>query len=72
MNLKMKQILRKTLLALLGGVMSSAAWADGDVTTIGATDYTDDGWVHYSAPYTIGADQTLHLEFVNHHPTKEQ
>lgn len=72
MNLKMKQILRKTLLALLGGVMSTAAWADGDVTTIGATDYTDDGWVHYSAPYTIGADQTLHLEFVNHHATNEQ
>ena len=68
----MKQILRKTLLALLGGVMSTAAWADGDVTTIGATDYTDDGWVHYSAPYTIGADQTLHLEFVNHHATNEQ
>ena len=67
----MKQILRKTLLLLFGGLfMSSAAWAD--VTTVGATDFTDNSWVHYSDPYTIGADQTLHLEFVNHHATNAE
>lgn len=48
--------------------MSSAAWAD--VTTVGSID--DNGWVHYSAPYTIGANQTLHLEFVNHHATNDE
>ena len=31
MNLKMKQILRKTLLVLVAGVMSTAAWADDDL-----------------------------------------
>ena len=47
--------------------MCNAAWADE--TTIGATNFTDNGWVSYSDPYTIGANQTLHLEFVNHHAT---
>ncbi len=65
----MKQIFRKTFLLLFGGLfVTSAAWAD--VTTVGSID--DNGWVHYSAPYTIGADQTLHLEFVNHHATNTQ
>lgn len=48
--------------------MCNAAWAD--VTTVGTID--DNGWVHYSDPYTIGANQTLHLEFVNHHATNAQ
>ena len=56
----MKQILLKTLLVLLGGVMSTAAWAD---ITIGAT---NKGWNvagSYTSAYTISSNQTLTLTF---------
>lgn len=56
----MKQIFRKTLLALIGGVMCNAAWAD---ETIGAT---DKGWADagsYSSAYTISSNKTLTLTF---------
>ena len=61
----MKQILRKTLLLLFGGVMSTAAWADGDVTTIGKTDCTSNDWEE-NQYYALKANETLHVEFVNH------
>lgn len=56
----MKQIFRKAILALIGGVMCNAAWAD---ETIGAT---DKGWADagsYSSAYTISSNKTLTLTF---------
>ena len=56
----MKQIFRKAFLALIGGVMCNAAWAD---ETIGAT---DKGWADagsYSSAYTISSNKTLTLTF---------
>ena len=62
----MKQKLLNLLLltvALVAG--SSGAWAKTG-TTVGNTDFTSGWWEAFSPYYTIKADQTLHLEFVNH------
>jgi len=65
----MKQLIRKTLLVLLGGVLCSSAWATGFSTIVGATDNSDASWTNYSEAYAIEANKTLHLEFVNNHAT---
>ncbi len=65
----MKQIIRKTLLVLLGGVLCSSAWGTGSTTTVGAIDNSDASWTNYSEAYAIEANKTLHLEFVNNHAT---
>jgi len=68
----MKQLIRKTLLVLLGGVLCSSAWATGFSTIVGATDNSDASWTNYSEAYAIEANKTLHLEFVNNHATNAE
>ena len=57
----MKQILRKTLLILLGGVMSTAAWAE----TIASLGNITKGWNTDGSykSYTVSANKTLTLNF---------
>lgn len=59
MNLKMKQILRKTLLVLMAGVLSSAAWAE----TIATMGNVDEAWTENKHSYTVAANKTLTLNF---------
>ena len=61
MNLKMKQILRKTLLVLVAGVLSSAAWS-ATIVSLGDDDkgWTEDGC---NTSYTVKANKTLTLNF---------
>jgi len=62
----MKQILRKTLLVLLGGIfMNSAALADTKL--VGSADNTNAFWGGtLSDIYDIAPNQTLKLEFTSH------
>ena len=62
----MKQILRKTLLVLLGGIfMNSAAWADTKL--VGSADNTNDFWAGaLSDIYDIAPNKTLKLEFTSY------
>ena len=65
----MKQILRKTLLVLLGGIfMNSAAWADGEIAftagnRIGATDNSTAWYGQASEIIAVGPHQRLTLKF---------
>ena len=62
----MKQLLRKALLVLLGGVfMSTAAWADTKL--VGSTDNTNAFWAgELSEIYDIAPNKTLKLEFTSY------
>ena len=64
----MKQIFRKTLLVLIGGVMCSAAWGN---TTIGATDKGWDNETSCTSAYTLEAGKTLTFEFTVNATRKE-
>ena len=73
----MKQILRKTFLVLAAGIMSSAAWADGEVafTTgnmIGDANNSG-GWFYgISEVMNIPANKTLTLKFKTYSATDAQ
>ena len=61
----MKQILRKTFLVLVAGIMSSAAWAD--TTLVGSANNTNDFWAGtLSEIYDIAPNKTLKLEFTSY------
>ncbi len=73
MNLKMKQILRKTLLLIgvfLGGI--SSAWADGPVdlgngtSRLGAEGNTTAWWTDFTEFVDIAPNKTITYTFVNH------
>ena len=57
----MKQLIRKTLLALIGGVMSTAAWAE----TIESMGAVDKGWGTSGSykDYTLAANQSMTMSF---------
>ena len=55
----MKQIFRKTFLALIGGVMCNAAWAE----TIATMGNNDQGMAGNTHTYTLAANKTLTLTF---------
>ena len=65
MNLKMKQILRKTLLVLVAGVLSSTAWADV-VETVGANDKSSANTVHSNTNITLKQGETKIITFNNY------
>ena len=68
----MKQILRKTFLVLLGGVMSTAAWAGDEVdlgngtSRLGEEGNTTAWWTKFTDYVDIAPDKTLTYTFVNH------
>jgi len=73
----MKQILRKTFLVLAAGIMSSAAWADGEIAftagnTIGATNNSTGWYGEASEIVAIGPHQRLTLKFKTYTATDAQ
>ena len=61
----MKQILRKTFLVLVAGVLSSVAWADTKL--VGSEDNTNAFWAgELSEIYDIAPNKTLKLEFTSY------
>ena len=73
----MKQILRKTFLVLAAGVLSSAAWADGEIAftagnTIGAEDNSTGWYGKASEVVAIGPHQRLTLKFKTYTATDAQ
>jgi hypothetical protein len=55
----MKQLIRKTLLALIGGVMCNAAWA----ATIATMGNNDEGEASHKQTYILAPNKTLTLTF---------
>ena len=60
----MKQLIRKTLLVLIGGVMCNAAWAENS-TTLGNNDNTT-AYLGAQNRYTLAPNKTLSLTFTNY------